>query len=235
MKKTKLLSLMAVFAILFGFANTVPSFAMPTPDTIVNPSFETGDFQGWTPDAGCVIVDPDEGGGQDPAPDGTYYAKQTASGDLLLTVLSQEFWAPVSVTTCSVDIGWVGNGARAAVIQVVDQPQTLLDFVIDGVRTDHPLFWWDTYTLDIGPLGGNTVEIRFEASVQTLVAVKEILGESGRVLSVKAEFEDLRAALAQLEQVGVELSLTALKRLVEQTASGPGECSLPNVQAEYLP
>jgi hypothetical protein len=74
-----------------------------------------------------------------------------------------------------------------------------------------------------------------EASVQTLVAVKEILGESGRVLSVKAEFEDLRAALAQLEQAGVELSLTALKRLVEQTASGPGECSLPNVQAEYLP
>ena len=74
-----------------------------------------------------------------------------------------------------------------------------------------------------------------EASVQTLVAVKEILGESGRVLSVKAEFEDLRAALAQLEQAGVELSLTALKRLAEQTASGPGQCSLPNVQAEYLP
>jgi uncharacterized protein (DUF111 family) len=74
-----------------------------------------------------------------------------------------------------------------------------------------------------------------EEPAQALVAVKEILGEGGQVVSVKAEFEDLRAALVQLEQVGVELSLAALKRLVEQTALGPGECSLPNVQAEYLP
>jgi len=70
--------------------------------------------------------------------------------------------------------------------------------------------------------------------VETLVRVKEVLGEKGQVLSVKAECEDLRAALAQFERIGAEVSLTALKRLVEQTALGQEDCSLQNIQAEYL-
>jgi hypothetical protein len=48
--------------------------------------------------------------------------------------------------------------------------------------------------------------------------VKEILGGEGQVVSIKAEYEDLRAAVARLEQVGLKVSFGALKRLVEQAA-----------------
>jgi uncharacterized protein (DUF111 family) len=54
--------------------------------------------------------------------------------------------------------------------------------------------------------------------VQVLVGVKEILGGEGQVVSIKAEYEDLRAAVARLEQVGLKVSFGALKRLVEQAA-----------------
>jgi uncharacterized protein (DUF111 family) len=70
--------------------------------------------------------------------------------------------------------------------------------------------------------------------VEAFVSVKEVLGHDGRVVSVKAEWGDLEAALAQFERVGLQVSLTALKRLVEQAVLGREDCSLPNVQAEYL-
>lgn len=70
--------------------------------------------------------------------------------------------------------------------------------------------------------------------VQAIVHVKEILGEEQQVISVKAECEDLRAALARLEQVGAEMSLAALKRLVEQTVLEQEDRSLQKVQATYL-
>jgi uncharacterized protein (DUF111 family) len=75
--------------------------------------------------------------------------------------------------------------------------------------------------------------------VQVLVGVKEILGEEGQVVSIKAEYEDLRAAVARLGQAGLEVSFRALKRLVEQTAltreSGLAEerGAVPGIQAEY--
>ena len=72
--------------------------------------------------------------------------------------------------------------------------------------------------------------------VRALVRVKEILGkEEGHVVSVKAEWEDLQAVLVQLEQAGVEVSLTALKRLVEQAVSGHEDGSLRDLQTEVLP
>lgn len=72
--------------------------------------------------------------------------------------------------------------------------------------------------------------------VQALIRVKEILDqEEKRVISVKAECEDLRSALARLKQAGAEVSFTALKRLVEQTVSGQKDYSLQNIQIEYLP
>jgi len=72
--------------------------------------------------------------------------------------------------------------------------------------------------------------------VRVLVRVKEILGEEeGAVVSVKAEWEDLQAALVQLEQAGVEVSLAALKRLVEQAVSGHEDGSLRGIQTEVLP
>jgi uncharacterized protein (DUF111 family) len=54
--------------------------------------------------------------------------------------------------------------------------------------------------------------------VQVPVRVKEILGQESQVVSVKAEYEDLRAAVAQFEQVGLGVSFGDLKRLVEQVA-----------------
>lgn len=75
------------------------------------------------------------------------------------------------------------------------------------------------------------VDVRVEA----LVSVKEVLGHDGSVVHVKAEWGDLEAALTQLERAGCPVSLTALKRLVEQAVLGRRDCSLSNVQAEYLP
>ena len=69
--------------------------------------------------------------------------------------------------------------------------------------------------------------------VQTLVRVKEVLNEEGRVVSVKAEYEDLRVALVQFEQAGMGVSLAALKGLVEQTALGQENSALQSIQAEY--
>ena len=69
--------------------------------------------------------------------------------------------------------------------------------------------------------------------VQVLVHVKEVLGEEGRVISVKAECEDLRAALVQFEQVGLKVPFAALKGLVEQTALGQENYALRGIQAEY--
>ena len=69
--------------------------------------------------------------------------------------------------------------------------------------------------------------------VQTLVRVKEVLGEEGRVISVKAECEDLRAALVQFGQVGLEVSFAGLKGLVEQTVLGQENRALRSIQAEY--
>ncbi len=57
-------------------------------------------------------------------------------------------------------------------------------------------------------------------SQQAIVRVKEALDDGGEVVSVKAEYEDLRAAVGGFEQVGVSVSFTTLKRTVEQAALG---------------
>lgn len=59
-----------------------------------------------------------------------------------------------------------------------------------------------------------------ESPVQALVHVKEVHNGDGHVVSVKAEYDDLRSALARFARVGVQISLAALKRLVEERAMG---------------
>jgi len=71
--------------------------------------------------------------------------------------------------------------------------------------------------------------------VQVIVRVKEVLSETGQVLSVKAEYDDLRAALAKFEQSGARVSFAALKGLVEQTALGEEKHPLQNIQAKCSP
>ena len=70
--------------------------------------------------------------------------------------------------------------------------------------------------------------------VQTSVRTKKVLDQAGKVISVKAEYEDLRSALAQFHKVGVDVSFTALKGLVEQTALGEEHRTLGNIRAEHL-
>lgn len=64
------------------------------------------------------------------------------------------------------------------------------------------------------------------------VRVKEILGETGKTLSLKAEHEDLKAALGLFGPHHTDAVLAGLKRLVEQTIQGGGTCSYAGIEAE---
>ena len=70
-------------------------------------------------------------------------------------------------------------------------------------------------------------------AVEMTVRVKEVLDAEGIVVSVKAERDDLGQALLRLGQVGLGLSLSALKGLVEQTALGRENRTLRGIRAEY--
>jgi len=82
------------------------------------------------------------------------------------------------------------------------------------------------------------VELVAEAGagpVQASVRVKEVYNGAGEPTSVKAEYEDLREVLAHFQRAGLAVSFTALKTLVEQTASGRHTCVLQGIQAGYCP
>lgn len=69
---------------------------------------------------------------------------------------------------------------------------------------------------------------------QAMVRVKEVLDDEGEVVSVKAEYEDLREAVVQFERAGAGVSLTALKRTVEQAALGQGDGCYREVEVECI-
>jgi pyridinium-3,5-bisthiocarboxylic acid mononucleotide nickel chelatase len=71
--------------------------------------------------------------------------------------------------------------------------------------------------------------------IQASVRVKEVFNGEGQLASVKAEYEDLREVLDRFQRAGLGVSFTALKTLVEQTASGRQTCVLPGIQAGYFP
>ena len=64
-----------------------------------------------------------------------------------------------------------------------------------------------------------------------LVGVKCFEDEQGLTLRVKAECEDIRAALAMLGETGVPLSFQGLKSLVEMVAQSGREGSLGDISA----
>jgi uncharacterized protein (DUF111 family) len=149
--------------------------------------------------------------------------------------------------------GLMARGARSAHVVPAITKKGRLDylFFVDAPEEDIERLG-GFLASELGTLGARVFDprhIRFEyrvrqvrltaqvdeEPVQALVHVKEILGEEGQVVSVKAECEDLQKALVLLERTATEISLTALRRLVEQTALGQENCSLRDVQAEYLP
>ena len=69
--------------------------------------------------------------------------------------------------------------------------------------------------------------------IQMTVRVKEVLDDDGHIISAKAERDDLGAALAQLQRAGEQISLSALKGLVEQTALRQQHRVLNSIEADY--
>ena len=69
----------------------------------------------------------------------------------------------------------------------------------------------------------------------TTVRVKEVLNGEDKVVSVKADYEDLKAALLQLKRIGLsgDISFTALKGLAEQTVLGRSDSSLGEIKTKY--
>jgi uncharacterized protein (DUF111 family) len=66
-----------------------------------------------------------------------------------------------------------------------------------------------------------------------LVRVKQILNHQGEVVSVKAEFDDLRQLVNTLEDAGKSVSLSGLKRIVEQAALRQDNVMFEGIKAEY--
>jgi len=64
------------------------------------------------------------------------------------------------------------------------------------------------------------------------IRVKLIHNSRGEVASVKAEYEDVRASVEQLQQLGIELSLTTVREMVELAARGGQRQDLGNLSVE---
>jgi uncharacterized protein (DUF111 family) len=64
------------------------------------------------------------------------------------------------------------------------------------------------------------------------ICVKLIQNSQGALASVKAEYEDLRACVAQLQQMGLDISFTALKEMIERSALGEKHESCKNLRVE---
>jgi uncharacterized protein (DUF111 family) len=73
-----------------------------------------------------------------------------------------------------------------------------------------------------------------DPQAQALVRVKQLLDQDGEVISVKAEQEDLEAALNDLGGAEPRLAFKGIKRLVEQVVHDQTSGSYRSIQAEYL-
>jgi len=78
----------------------------------------------------------------------------------------------------------------------------------------------------------NSEDVERLAAYLASVRVKEIL-DKDQVISRKAEYEDLKLALAQFERAGLPISYVDLKGFVEQAATGQGSLTLRGIQVEH--
>jgi hypothetical protein len=69
---------------------------------------------------------------------------------------------------------------------------------------------------------------------RAVVRVKEVLNDAGEVVSVKAEYEDVREAVVGFERAGRPVSFTTLKRAVEQAALGQVDGCYRNIKVEDI-
>jgi len=99
------------------------------------------------------------------------------------------------------------------------------------------LFFVDANSEDVERLAAYLAPIGLIAQtegepVRATVRVKEIL-DKDQVISRKAEYEDLKLALAQFERAGLPISYVDLKGFVEQAATGQGSLTLRGIQVEH--
>ena len=133
--------------------------------------------------------------------------------------------------------GLLSRGAESAhVVQAITKkgrPEFL--FFIDAPE-EHVEALANFLAREIGTLGIRVFEphhIRFdyrnkevqlttrmgeESVLVAPVQVKMVSDGEGQIVSVKAEYENLQAAITQLHRLGIEISFAALKRMVEQKA-----------------
>lgn len=71
------------------------------------------------------------------------------------------------------------------------------------------------------------------AELHSAIGVKEVLGSDGNVISVKAEWSDLRRTVLQFEQAGMAISFATLKGIVEQAALGGPHRTLRGIRVTY--
>jgi len=97
-----------------------------------------------------------------------------------------------------------------------------------GVRAFDP--WHIYFDYRMTPIG--LIAQTEGEPVRATVRVKEIL-DKDQVISRKAEYEDLKLALAQFERAGLPISYVDLKGFVEQAATGQGSLTLRGIQVEH--
>ena len=75
--------------------------------------------------------------------------------------------------------------------------------------------------------------VRETAELRVGIRVKEVLSRDSRVISVKAESDDLRLAIGELRATDIEISFSALKRLVEQAALNEHQRAVQGIRVVY--
>jgi uncharacterized protein (DUF111 family) len=147
--------------------------------------------------------------------------------------------------------GLMARGACSVhVVQAITKKGRLEYLFLVDSREEHLEALASYLALELGTLGVRVFDpnhIKFayqfcqvrlttshDAGVQALVRVKQLLDSDKQVISIKAELEDLRAALLELGQVEPRLSLKGLKRLVEQVVQERADRCYQRVKAEYL-
>jgi pyridinium-3,5-bisthiocarboxylic acid mononucleotide nickel chelatase len=84
------------------------------------------------------------------------------------------------------------------------------------LETRHVKFEYETIQLQLVACDKNTGQELLHKPIR----VKLIQNSHGAVASVKAEYEDVRACAVQLQQMGLDISFTALKEMIERSALG---------------
>ena len=149
----------ALYHLLVAVAVLV-ALAGHSPADIINPSFETGDFTGWTTQGDCTV----QTGG---ASHGNHWALLSAQADFFdangdESILTQTFTLPLGVPYYQADLLYTAPGGSSdlsATMALSGNPGSAISFY-SGTETALPS-GWKRYTIDASGFAGQPVEVRF--------------------------------------------------------------------------